>query len=48
MEDFMKAVGECVEQYKNEYVPMYKRILEEKLKLDEKEKQRKTDEVRLT
>ncbi|KAK6740545.1 hypothetical protein RB195_008792 [Necator americanus] len=45
MEDFMKAVGECVEQYKNEYVPMYKRILEEKLKLDEKERQRKTDEI---
>ncbi|EYC25863.1 hypothetical protein Y032_0011g1431 [Ancylostoma ceylanicum] len=45
MEDFMKVVGECVDQYKNEYVPMYKRILEEKLKLDEKEKQRKTDEI---
>ncbi|KHJ92414.1 hypothetical protein OESDEN_07700 [Oesophagostomum dentatum] len=45
MDDFMKVLGECVEQYKNEYVPMYKRILEEKQKLDEQEKQRKTDEV---
>ncbi|XGW17600.1 hypothetical protein V3C99_002304 [Haemonchus contortus] len=45
MDDFLKAVGECVEQYKNEYVPMYTRVLAEKSKLDEQEKQRKLNEV---
>ncbi|PIO63590.1 hypothetical protein TELCIR_14806 [Teladorsagia circumcincta] len=45
MDEFMKAVGECVEQYKNEYVPMYSRVLAEKSKLDEQEKQRKSNEI---
>ncbi|KAK5970924.1 hypothetical protein GCK32_010574, partial [Trichostrongylus colubriformis] len=45
MDEFMKAVGECVEQYKKEYVPMYTRVLVEKSKLDEQEKQRKMSEV---
>ncbi|VDM60857.1 unnamed protein product [Angiostrongylus costaricensis] len=45
MEDFMKMVTECVEQYKTEYVPMYSRVLEEKMKLDQQEKRRKFEDI---
>ncbi|KAE9413569.1 hypothetical protein Angca_008666, partial [Angiostrongylus cantonensis] len=47
MEEFMKMVTECVEQYKTEYVPMYNRVLEEKMKLDQQEKRRKFEDVRI-
>lgn len=45
MEEVMIAVGECVEQYKNEYVPMYNRVLAEKSKLDLQDKERKSNEI---
>ncbi|KAK6041183.1 ATP binding protein [Cooperia oncophora] len=44
MDEFMKAVGECVEQYKNEYVPMYIRVLASKSKLDRADEHKKVSE----
>ncbi|CAD6185748.1 unnamed protein product [Caenorhabditis auriculariae] len=40
-DDVMKAVEESVEIYKKEYVPMYEKVLEGKLKIDEEEKKRR-------
>ncbi|CAI5446635.1 unnamed protein product [Caenorhabditis angaria] len=44
-DDVMKAIDESVEAYKNEYVPMYEKVLAEKLKLDEEEKKEKHEKV---
>ncbi|KJH50835.1 Putative ATP binding protein [Dictyocaulus viviparus] len=45
MEEFMKMVADCVEQYKIEYVPLYNRLVEEKMKLNEQERQRKSGNI---
>lgn len=41
MDDVITAITECAEQYKKEYIPMYKKVLEEKKKIDEEEKKLK-------
>lgn len=47
MDDLLKAIGECVDVYKQDYVPMYNKLMNDKKQLDEAEKKRKVDEVGL-